>query len=131
MGERLGQAVISLRERMDQNRSSTEGNQDDLLKYFDEQGYTDFRHCPDHALAMMQYAEKYQIQDLWTDAFVHVTGMNDELDGSGEFQVGQFSIYTSLIKLNVIVYISCLSSTDHALSYRDGRSTRKSRKIPW
>ena len=108
VGERLGQATTSLRERIDLYRPNTETNQDDLLRYLDEQGYTDFRHCPDHALAMMQYAEKYQIQALWTDAFVHATGMNDELDRSGEFEVSQCSTCYLTHTLTKIAYISRL-----------------------
>ena len=87
VGDRFGQAIIRLQERMDSYRPNKVENQNDILKYLDDQGYTDFRHCPDHALGLLQYAENYQLQELWTDAFVHCAGMNDELDVNGELEV--------------------------------------------
>lgn len=65
---------------------STE-NQDDVLAYLDSQGYTDFRECPDHSLAVLQFAERFEYRELWTDAFVHCVGMNDDLILSAEFEV--------------------------------------------
>ena len=88
VGERLGQALISLLERMDHYRPDQEQNLTEVLAYIDDQGYSDFRHCSDHALAVLQFAEKHQLRALWTDAFVHCTGMNDDLDASVEFEVG-------------------------------------------
>ena len=87
VGERLGEALVALLARMDEFRPNPEVNQDDMLAYLDEQGYTDFRECPDHALGVLQYAEKCQDRDLWTDAFVHCAGMWDLLDRSAEFEV--------------------------------------------
>ena len=97
VGERLGHALISLQARMNQYRPNEEANQDDMLKYIDEQGYSDFRHCPDHALAVLQYAESCRFRGLWTDAFVHCTGMNDELDTSGEYEVSRKCLCTSFM----------------------------------
>ena len=87
VGARLGDALISLLERMDVFRPDKEENEDDLLAYLDGQGYTDFRECPDHALSVLQYAEKFQYRELWTDAFVHCVGMYDTLSLSAEFEV--------------------------------------------
>lgn len=87
VGERLGQALTALLDRMDEYRPDPEANKDDMLAYIDEQGYTDFRDCPDHALSALQFAEKFQFRDLWTDAFVHCVGMNERLDSSAEFDV--------------------------------------------
>lgn len=87
VGDRLGQTLISLLERINEYRPNPEDNQDGILAYVDDQGYTDFRDCPDHALAMLQFAEAFQYRELWTDAFVHCTGMNDQLDTSAEFEV--------------------------------------------
>lgn len=87
MGSRLGEALISLQERMDVFRPDKEENQDDILAYLDIQGYTDFRECVDHALAVLQFSEKFEYRDLWTDAFVHCAGMNDRLIDSSEFEV--------------------------------------------
>ena len=90
VGDRLGRALTSLLERMNEYRPYPEDNQDDILAYMDGQGYTDFRDCPDHALAVLQFAETFQYRDIWTDAFVHCTGMNDQLDMSAEYQVRVF-----------------------------------------
>ena len=80
--------MLALYARMQEFRSSSEDdNEYDILEYIESQGYTDFRDCPDHALAVLQLAEKLQNRDLWTDAFVHCTGMWEQLDGSAEFVV--------------------------------------------
>ncbi|MCJ1380384.1 hypothetical protein MMC17_003487 [Xylographa soralifera] len=85
VGHRLGDALISLMERMNEFRPDPEENLDDLLAYVDNLSYTDFRDCPDHALAILNYAEAFENRELWTDAFVHCSGMNDELVTSTEF----------------------------------------------
>lgn len=87
VGDRLGLALISLLERVNEYRPNPEDNLDDVLAYIDHQGYTDFRDCPDHSLAVLQFAEAFQYRELWIDAFVHCTGMNDRLDISAEFEV--------------------------------------------
>ena len=89
VGGRLGDAIPELLGRMQEFRSANEDdNRYDILEYIDTQGYTDFRDCPDHALATLQFAEKLQDRDLWTDAFVHCAGMWEQLDESAEFGVG-------------------------------------------
>ncbi|MCJ1438570.1 hypothetical protein MMC27_007960 [Xylographa pallens] len=85
VGHRLGDALISLMDRMNEFRPDSEENLDDLLAYVDNMTYTDFRDCPDHALAVLNFAEAFKIRELWTDAFVHCSGMNDELVTSTEF----------------------------------------------
>lgn len=87
VGDRLGEALNATFERMSMYRPDKEHNLEDFLQYLDSQGYTDFRECPDHALATLQFAERYQLKDLWTDAFAHCAGMNDNLIVSGEFEV--------------------------------------------
>ncbi|KAI9780600.1 MAG: hypothetical protein M1816_002820 [Peltula sp. TS41687] len=82
VGKNLGQALVSLWRRMEVFRSNDEGNQQDIMDYIDEQGYSDFRECPDHALGVLYFAEELQMQHLWTDAFVHCVGMNDRLTTS-------------------------------------------------
>ena len=89
VGPRLGDALIDLKERMDQYRPDREENEDDFLIYIDAQGYSDFRDCPDHSLAVLQYAEKFHYAELWTDAFCHCAGMNELLISSSEFSVCQ------------------------------------------
>ena len=87
VGDRLGDALIALFTRMNEFRPDEEENQDDILAYLDGQDYTDFRNCPDHALAVLQFAERFEYRELWTDAFVHCAGMNEDLSGSAEFEV--------------------------------------------
>lgn len=121
VGDRLGQAFIRLQARMDQYRQNTKNNQNELLAYFEDQGYLDFRHCPDHALAVLQYAEHHQMRDLWTDAFVHCSGMHDELDASCEFEVCLPN--ASLSQWFVNVHPECIashSSAHNSSSYRNG-----------
>lgn len=84
VGDYLGEALIALHERMNDFRPSEYQNGDDILAYIDDQGYTDFRDCCDHALAILQFAEKLEITELWTDAFVHCAGMWEQLDMSAE-----------------------------------------------
>lgn len=90
VGGRLGEALAALLERMNEYRPNEEENQDDIMAYIDGQGYSDFRDCPDHALAVLQFAERFELRELWTDAFVHCAGMNNELAASAEFEVMGF-----------------------------------------
>ena len=87
VGRRLGAALTALHERMNEYRPNSEENEDDFLAYVDGQDYTDFRECPDHALAVLQVAETFEYRELWTDAFVHCVGMNNRLVLSAEFPV--------------------------------------------
>ncbi|MCJ1243104.1 hypothetical protein MMC30_000301 [Trapelia coarctata] len=87
VGHNLGESLVCLQERMKEFRPDPEENQDDLLAYIDVMGYTDFRDCPDHALAVLHFAEKFEYRDLWTDAFVHCAGMNNQLVASTEFML--------------------------------------------
>ena len=90
VGGRLAEAMLALLGRMQEFRSTNEDdNRYDILEYIDSQGYTDFRDCPDHALATLQFAENLQDRGLWTDAFVHCAGMWEQLDESAEFEVSQ------------------------------------------
>ena len=101
VGDRLGEALIALLERMEDFRPETKGNQDELISYIDGQEYSDFRECPDHALAVLQFAEKFEIRDLWIDAFVHCAGMNNDLGSSAEFDVSHYfrlSFHLSLMR---------------------------------
>lgn len=81
---------------MDEYRPNHEENLEDLILYIDSQEYSDFRECPDHALAVLQFAERFEIQDLWTDAFVHCAGMYNDLTSSGEYEVSR-SIFPNLL----------------------------------
>ena len=87
VGDRLGEALISLLDRMNTFRLDEDDNLDDILAYIDGQEYTDFRSCPDHALAVLQFAERFELLELWRDSFCHCAGMSVELPLSAEFEV--------------------------------------------
>lgn len=87
VGHRLGDSLLSLLDRMNEFREDEDQNLDDILAYLDSQEYTDFRSCPDHALAVLQFAEKYELLELWRDSFCHGAGMSEELPFSAEYEV--------------------------------------------
>ncbi len=87
VGFHLGQALLDLLERMNGLSPSVNDNLRVLLAYMDHVGYLDFRECPDHALAALIFAERFELEGLWIDAFVHCAGMNDRLTESVEFEV--------------------------------------------
>ncbi|KAF1991973.1 hypothetical protein K402DRAFT_416470 [Aulographum hederae CBS 113979] len=86
VGTHLSQSLIKLRERLDLFRADGVNNEEDFMAYLDELGYLDFGHSQDHALAILNYAEHFQLYDLWIDAFAHCVGMNDTLATSSEFE---------------------------------------------
>ena len=116
VGERLGEALITLLERMTKFRSNAVVNQDDLLAYIDGQEYSDFRECPDHALAVLQFAEKFELRELWTDAFVHCAGMNNDLTSSAEFNVSFVLTLKGLASNTVVVHITYIKGFDYPRS---------------
>ena len=85
----LGNAMVDLLDRLNEYRPhSHDGNMADILRYLEiAGGYLDFRECPDHALAVLNFAEVFEIQDLWMDAFVHCAGMSDRISGSSEYKI--------------------------------------------
>ncbi|KAL8653771.1 MAG: hypothetical protein Q9210_001907 [Variospora velana] len=86
VGHRLGDSLLSLLDRMNEFREDEDQNLDDILAYLDSQEYTDFRSCPDHALAVLQFAEKHELLELWRDSFCHCAGMSEELPFSAEYE---------------------------------------------
>ena len=85
VGIQLGKALIDLKTRMDEFRPDSEENEEDFLAYLHIMGYDDFRDCPDHALAVLKFAERFQLTELWTDAFAHAVGLYSRLVSSDEF----------------------------------------------
>lgn len=86
VGHRLGDSLLSLLDRMNEFRTDEDENLEDILSYLDSQEYTDFRSCPDHALAVLQFAEKHELLELWRDSFCHCAGMCDDLQFSAEYE---------------------------------------------
>lgn len=87
VGHRLGDSLLSLLDRMNEFREDEDQNLEDMLAYLDSQDYTDFRSCPDHALAVLQFAEKHELLELWRDSFCHCAGMSQDLPFSSEYEV--------------------------------------------
>jgi len=92
VGASLSTALIDLLERMLMLRPATTNNVDDCLAYVERMGYMDFAHSPDYALALLRFAEHFQLRELWIDAFSHCVGMNDSLCLSPEFDVRNLDI---------------------------------------
>lgn len=94
VGTCLGSAVIGLLHSMHEFRCGVEDNVADMLDYFDEEGYLDMANQPNHALAMLQLAESFQMRDLYIRAFAHCVGMSEYVFESPGFMVC-FVIYAS------------------------------------
>ncbi len=123
VGDRLGDALAALCSRMNDFRPDEEENQDDILAYLDSQDYTDFRNCPDHALAVLQFGEKFEYRELWTDAFVHCTGMNDDLANSAEFEVRPRARLEVKLANFFTVRFAHNESLDHESTFRDATTS--------
>ncbi|KAI9737086.1 MAG: hypothetical protein M1834_000676 [Cirrosporium novae-zelandiae] len=85
VGSSLGEALVLLMERINIYQKDRIENESLMLEYLDGAGYTDFRGCPDHCLAVMKLAERFQIRDLWVDTFCHSVGQFDNLHQSEEY----------------------------------------------
>ena len=89
VGTHLGGALVGLLNSMIEFRSEGEDSVQDLLDYMDEEGYADLRSSPNHALAVLFFAEHFHFKDLWVDAFAHCTGMHERLAASPGFEVSR------------------------------------------
>ncbi|KAF5020958.1 hypothetical protein F66182_7004 [Fusarium sp. NRRL 66182] len=79
VGTSLGSALIALLHSMHEFRSGVDDNVSDMMDYFDEEGYLDMANQPNHALAMLQLAEFFEMKDLYVRAFAHCVGMSQHL----------------------------------------------------
>ncbi|CZS93292.1 uncharacterized protein RCO7_07768 [Rhynchosporium graminicola] len=86
IGVHLGGALVGLLNSMNEFRSKEEDNVQGIMDFMDEEGYADMRKAPDHALAILYFAEHFHFKDLWIDAFAHCTGMNERLIVSPGFE---------------------------------------------
>lgn len=89
VGEHLGTTLVSLMEKMDEFRAPGVDNTADILSYMDEEGYLALANQPTHALAVLHFAEVFQLRDLYINAFAHCCGMSDQLFLGPEDQVSQ------------------------------------------
>ncbi|KAM0820545.1 hypothetical protein AB5N19_06364 [Seiridium cardinale] len=87
VGEHLGTALISLLRSMHELRIADADNLTDLLGYVDEEGYLDMKDRPVHALAMLHFAEAFQLRNVYIEAFAHCCGMSERLFLSPEYQL--------------------------------------------
>jgi hypothetical protein len=88
VGNHLGGALVGLLNSINEFRTKGEDHVETIMEYIDEQGYQDMINQPDHALAILFFAEEFQFKDLWISAFVHCCGMNEKLAFCDGFEVG-------------------------------------------
>ncbi|KFY00478.1 hypothetical protein V490_01330 [Pseudogymnoascus sp. VKM F-3557] len=86
VGESLGQALVGLLNNMSEYRGLNVDNVEDILDYMEEGGYADFGNSPVHTLATLHFAEHFQFEHLYIDAFAHAVGMHDEIIQSPEYK---------------------------------------------
>jgi hypothetical protein len=84
VGEKLGLALVDLWQRTKEWQPNDNATSL-LLSYCDQQGYLSLAENVTHATAILTFAEKAQIQELWTNAFAHCVGMHDRLDMSSDY----------------------------------------------
>ncbi|KAK4188617.1 hypothetical protein QBC35DRAFT_382177 [Podospora australis] len=87
VGENLGTALISLLHSLKEFRCPDEDSMVSILGYMDEESYLDMPNRPYHALAMLHFAEHFQLRDLYMDAMCHCVGMSGQLSSIPEYQV--------------------------------------------
>ncbi|KAL3419376.1 hypothetical protein PVAG01_09598 [Phlyctema vagabunda] len=79
VGPQLGSALVELLMSMEEWRNEGQDNIHDIMTYMDEEGYSDINSQPDHALAILYFAEHFRFRDMYIDAFAHCVGMYDSL----------------------------------------------------
>jgi hypothetical protein len=84
VGEKLGEALVELWKRTKAWLPEEDATAK-LLSYCDQQGYLSLAENVAHATAILNFSEKAQIQELWTNAFVHCVGMHERLDLSPDY----------------------------------------------
>lgn len=87
VGEDLGLTIERLLERLRKYRGDAIDNVQGVLDYAQKIGYLSFVDRPDHALAMLSFAESHHIQTLYVDAFAHCVGMKDKLATCSGYKV--------------------------------------------
>jgi hypothetical protein len=85
VGEKLGQALFDLWKRTKAWLPEEDATAR-LLSYCDQQGYLSLTENVAHATAILNFSEQAQIQELWTNAFVHCVGMHERLDLSPDYR---------------------------------------------
>ena len=57
------------------------GNVGRVLEYLLNREFDDLRNCPDVAAGVLVFAEKFQLGELWREAFCHCVGMLNQMEG--------------------------------------------------
>lgn len=87
VGIHLGQALIGLLNSMHEFRSGLGDNVEDMREYLDEMGYSELTGQPNHALAMLHYADHFQMRKDYVRSLTHCVGMHERLHMNSEYQV--------------------------------------------
>ena len=87
VGIHLGQALVGLLNSMHEFRSGLGDNVLDMMDYIGKAGYLDLTGSPDHSLALVHFAEHFEMRDLYVRALTHCAGMNERLHFSSEYLV--------------------------------------------
>ena len=90
-GRSLGTSLIGLKRRIDEYRPVQKNeNIMEVVAYMERHRYLDFRECVDHALAVLNFAEAFELEEMWVDAFAHCVGMSSKsMQSSREYQVSR------------------------------------------
>jgi len=114
VGIQLGKTLVDLQERIHFFRPGNPDNHSDFMTFLENLGYLEFAHCPDYSLALLYFAEHYEIKEQWTDAFAHCVGMNKMLNESSEYWVSSMFLRRRFKKLtSETVYLSHHSTSHH------------------
>lgn len=97
VGTHLGGSIVGLLNSMNEFRDEGEDNVQAILDYLEGEVYADMRNSPDHALAILYFAEHFRFRDMWIDAFAHCCGMNDILITSIGFDVSCLSLLSRTV----------------------------------
>jgi hypothetical protein len=128
VGPHLGGALVALLNSMDEFRLHDANNVGDILDYMEEEDYADMRSDPNHALAILFFAEHFQFKTLWIDAYSHCAGMSERLFESSEYEVG-LTYYVADLKLNhSIAYQPGITYFNTSWSTGNGRTLRQVRQ---
>jgi len=151
VGVTLGETLLDLVERMDayipptaqprlqhqaslvslegarkgKNRSlDMEGKSENVsrvLEYLLNREFDDLRNCPDVAAGILVFAEKFQLGELWREAFCHCVGMLSRMEGGKEYM--EISPITKALidraSLEIQVRTGCADSRLATFQYND------------
>jgi hypothetical protein len=122
VGPHLGGALVALLNSMNEFRSHDADNIGDILDYMEEEDYADMRNDPNHALAVLFFAEHFQFKTLWIDAYAHCAGMSERLFESSEYEVDLTYQITDLKLNDFVAYQPGITYLNSAWSTGNGRT---------